>query len=161
VQTWQAGQGVAFYLRTDQAGIPFDLNLFGGKPDAHTTYLYRTQTPPESVNNWTRVEVRWADILRAEWEENPGVPFNPSEVTGFAFGLSTPEQSRLRGTLWVDDLSLLGTIETGMDIPPAALPMVATSAPEQPRKPLLPCSGAIALPLSLIVGLCLLRRKRK
>lgn len=107
VQDWRAGDGIAFYLRADQAGLPYDVSLYGGSPGGRITYLWRSQTPPESVNGWTLVQVRWSEILRAEWEENPGTPFNPAEVTGFSFGLSTPEQARLRGTFWVDDLQLL------------------------------------------------------
>jgi len=166
-QNWSAGQGVSFYLRADRAGLPFDVDLYGGSPGGRSTYILRMETPSGSENDWMLVEIGWADILRAEWEENPGTPFNPAEVTGFSIGLSTPEQERISGRIWVDDLSLLGTAGTGVDTPPETLPMVATSAPEQPgqpeqpRKPLLPCSGAIALPLSLVLGICLWRRKRE
>jgi len=152
VQNWQAGEGVSFYLRADRAGLPFDVDLYGGTPGGHTTYIYRGQTPPESLDGWTLVEIRWEDILRAEWEENPGVPFNPAQVTGFAFGLSTPEQARLNGTLWVDDLSLLG-MDTVAGAP------LGAEQPEQARRPLLPCTGAFALPISVIAGLSLLRKK--
>ena len=107
------------------------------------------------------IEIRWPDILRAEWEENPGTLFDPAGVTGFSIGLSTPETERISGTIWLDDLSLLGMTGTSMDTPPATLPMVATSAPEQPKRPLLPCTGAAVLPLFLVLGLSLLRRKRE
>ncbi len=106
VQDWRAGDGIAFYLRADQADLPYDIDLYGGSPGGRITYLWRSQTHPESVNGWTLIRIRWNEILRAEWEENPGAPFNPAEVTGFAFGLSTPEKSHLRGKLWVDDLQL-------------------------------------------------------
>ena len=164
VKDWSAGQGISFYLRADRAGLPFDVDLYGGSPGAHATYVFRTKTPSGSENNWMLVEIRWADILRAEWEENPGAPFNPAEVTGFAFGLSSPEQSRQRGTIWVDDLSLLGTAGTGVDTPPATQQPSVPKQPdqtEQPRRPLLPCSGAIALPLSLVLGLFLCRKKQE
>jgi tRNA A-37 threonylcarbamoyl transferase component Bud32 len=107
VQDWSAGEGIAFYLRADQAGLLYDINLYGGSPGGRTTYLIHTQTPPESVKGWTLIRVRWNELLRAEWEDNPGTPFNPAEVTGFAFGLGTSEKSRSRGNLWVDDLQLI------------------------------------------------------
>lgn len=108
-QDWHTGEGLAFYLHADQAGLPYDINLYGGSPGGLTSYVFHTQTPPESVNGWMLIQVRWNEILRSEWEENPGTPFNPNEVTGFAFGLATPEKSRSRGNIWIDDLQLLNT----------------------------------------------------
>jgi len=104
VQNWSAGKGVAFYLRSDKANAPYEIELFGGTPDARTTYVYWTETPPESVNGWARIEIPWSEILRVDWEENPGAVFDPKTVTGFAIGISTPENARQNGTLWMDDL---------------------------------------------------------
>jgi len=115
------------------------------------------------VDEWILMEIRWDQILRAEWEENAGTPFNPAEVTGFSIGLSTPEQERISGVLRVDDLSLLGTepIEVA---PPPAQPTASAAEPiapsESPRRPLLPCGGAVAVPL-LLVGLSFWSSKRK
>jgi hypothetical protein len=166
VQNWSAGQGITFYLRANQAGILFDVDLYGGSPGGHTTYRYLTQTPPESVDNWTLMEIRWDQILRAEWEENAGTPFNPAEVTGFSIGLSTPQQERISGTLRLDDLALLGT-EPVEAAPPPAQPTEAVAEPavpaepvESPGRPLLPCGGAVGVPL-LLVGASLFGRKRK
>lgn len=152
VQDWSAGQGIAFYLRADKAGIPFDVDLYGGSPGGRTTYVYHAATPQDSVGNWTLMEIRWEGILRAAWEENAGTLFNPVEVTGFSIGLSAPEQERIGGTLWVDELSLLGAEAAEVAPPPA-------QATESPRRRLLPCSGAVALPL-LLAGLSLRGRKR-
>jgi hypothetical protein len=163
VQDWSAGQGIAFYLRADQAGIPFDVDLYGGSPGGHTTYRYLTQASPESVDNWTLMEIHWNEILRAEWEENAGTPFNPAEVTGFSIGLSTPEQERISGTLRVDDLALLGTEHVEAAPPPTqpteAAADSATPA-ESPRRPQLPCGGAVIVPL-FFLGLSLWSRKRR
>jgi len=89
VQDWSAGQGLSFYLRADRAGLPFHVDLYGGSPGATITYYHEAETSQGSVEGWTLMEIRWADILRAEWEENPGTPFPPKEVTGFSIGLST------------------------------------------------------------------------
>jgi hypothetical protein len=160
IQDWQSAEGVAFFLRADRADLPFDVDLYGGTPGGRTTYIHRSQTPAESVEGWTLVQIRWEDILRAEWEENPGTPFNPAEVTGFALGLSTSGQARLNGTLWVDDLSLLG-MEAGAVSPSESEQPGVPEQSEQPRRPLLPCPGAFVLPLSVIAGLALSRRKRE
>ncbi len=107
-QDWRAGQGVAFYLRSDQPNAEYQIELFGGTPDAQTTYVYWTETPPESVDDWVRIEIPWTEILRADWEEDPGTVFDPASVTGFVVSISTNEDARQSGVLWVDDLSLFG-----------------------------------------------------
>ena len=107
VQDWGSGNGIAFYLRSDQPNAEYQIELFGGTPGARTTYIYWTETPPESVDDWVRIEIPWEEILRADWEENPGTVFDPAIVTGFIIGISTPEESHQSGTFWVDDLQLL------------------------------------------------------
>jgi hypothetical protein len=162
VKNWSSGQGIVFYLRADKAGVPFDVNLYGGSPGGHTTYVYHATTPQDSAGTWTRMEIPWGEIRRAEWEENAGTSFNPAEVTGFSLGLSTPEQERIGATLWVDNLFLLGAEPAQVANPTAQateLPAESTAPTETLRKPLIPCGGAIALPL-LFVGLSLWRRKR-
>ena len=116
VQNWSAGQGISFFLRSDRAGLPLDVDLYGGTPGGHTTYVFHTQTPNESVNGWAQVAIPWAEILRAEWEENAGTQFNPAAVTGFSVGFSTPENARVTGTIWLDDLGFLG-VETSGEVP--------------------------------------------
>jgi len=159
-QNWSAGQGVSFYLRADKAGIPFDVDLYGGNPGARTSYNFKMQTSPESVGNWTLVQVRWDQILRVEWEENAGLPINPDEITGFSLGLSTPENSRLTGTLWLDDLALLGSAPapapTTVNVPAAPPPAQETPTSGGPN---LPCVSSLILPL-LLVGLAWLLRAR-
>jgi hypothetical protein len=160
-KNWSTGQGISFYLRADRAGIPFDVDLYGGDPGGHTTYVLHTETFAESVNDWALIEIRWDDILRTEWEEDPGTPFDPNLVTGFSIGLSTPENKRLHGTIWLDDLTLLGnqpasTVTTPLEAsPPAEAP-----EPSEPAEPSLPCVGAITLPLTL-VGMAWEMKKRR
>ena len=107
VQDWSRGDGIAFYLRSDQPNAEYQIELFGGTPAALTTYVYWTKTPPESADGWVRIEIRWNDILRADWEENPGTVIDPAIVNGFVIAIST-DASRQSGTIWMDDLSLLG-----------------------------------------------------
>jgi hypothetical protein len=152
VQNWSAGQGISFYLRADRAGLPIDVNLYSGSPGGRSTYLFRMQTPAGSENNWTLVEIRWAEILGAEWEQNPGAPFNPAEVTGFSIGLSTPESARGSGTVWLDDLSLLGADSASTVQPASAQPVEPepSELTEENRPHGLPCGSAAIVPLALI-----------
>ncbi|MBI5353733.1 MAG: hypothetical protein HZB50_13910 [Chloroflexi bacterium] len=115
VMNWSGGQGISFYMQSSGAGIPFDVNLFGGTPGARSTYVYHAVASQESTNDWALVQINWDEILRSEWEENPGTQFDPAEVTGFAIGLSTPENSRISGNIWIDDLSTMG--DDVLDLP--------------------------------------------
>ena len=127
VENWSAGDGVSFYVRADRAGIPFRVDLYGGSSGALITHYFNIETTPESIENWTLVEIRWADILRAEWMENPGVPFDPAEVAGFSVGISTEGKDRISGMIWLDDLSLLGLSDSA---PGPKVPAEATLTPE-------------------------------
>jgi len=105
-KSWQAGKGIAFYLRSDQANMPYEVMLLDSTSDTAGMYLYTTKTPPESVNGWVRVEIPWSDILRVEWEDRAGAPFDPASVGGFRFQIS-PGEANQKGKLWIDDLGLL------------------------------------------------------
>jgi hypothetical protein len=152
-QSWSPGMGIEFHLRSDKAGVPFDVDVYGGSPSAHATYVYHTLTPPESVNNWVLVTIPWEKILRAEWEENAGSPINPTQVTGFAVGFSTPENERLAGTLWLDNLDLVGA--EGEIAAPAPAP--GEEAVEEPQtegedssaQRGLGCGGATIIPVAI------------
>jgi hypothetical protein len=154
VKDWSSGQGISFYLRSDKADIPFDVDLYGGTPGGHTTYVHANTTPAQSVNEWVLIQLPWNEILRAEWEENPGTPFNPAEVTGLSVGLSAPENSRITGTIWLDDLSLMGT---QANEPPAIQPTAGSAAEPAPARPSI-CSGVGVLSL-LVFGLMFWSRK--
>ncbi|MBI5933688.1 MAG: hypothetical protein HY867_08265 [Chloroflexi bacterium] len=154
-QNWSAGQGLSFYLRADRAGLSFDVSMYGGSPGGRSTYVYHAQTPTGSDANWVLVQIPWSQIQRAEWEENAGAPFNPAEVTGFSIGLSAPESARAAGTIWLDDLSLLGT-------EPVAQPSAPTEStpPEESGGGGFNCGGATLVPFALI-GFAFFRKRPK
>jgi hypothetical protein len=106
IQNLQDAHGIAFDIRADQANMPYGIMLLGGAPDQVTSYLYELKTPPQSVNEWTRVEIPWSEMLGVEWEENGGKSFDPAMVTGLLVSVASG-QARQRGTLWVDDVRLL------------------------------------------------------
>jgi hypothetical protein len=78
-----------------------------------------------------------------------------------AFGIGSPPDASSIYTVWVDDLSLLGT-SPATENPPAGESAPEQPAPvEQPKKPSLPCAGALVLPMSVIAGLSLWGGKRE
>jgi hypothetical protein len=113
------------------------------------------KTPAGSEADWVLVQIPWSQIQRAEWEENAGAPINPAEVTGFSIGLSIPETERLAGTIWLDDLSLLGTE------PAAQPPAPAEPAPtEESSWRGFNCGGASLVPFALI-GFAFFKKRPK
>jgi hypothetical protein len=165
-QDWSAGKGLVFYFHAAHAGTLFDIDLYAGPSENRETYLYTIEAPAESVNDWIPMELRWEDFHRASWEENANTPFTKAnQVTGMAFGLGTLPDAPNTSSIWVDDLALLGTV--AVDAPPESGQSSASELPAQPeqpqaaRKPFLPCAGALVLPLSLVMGLSLWRRKRE
>jgi hypothetical protein len=154
-QNWSAGNGLVFYLRGAKADTSFDVDLYAGASENRETYLRTIQLPAEAVNGWVPIKLRWSDFHRASWEENADAPFaKAGQVTGMAFGVGAEAKS----TIWVDDIALLddtageeAPTETGQSAPPTE------SQPQ--KKPLLPCTGALVLPLSLITALAVWGRK--
>jgi serine/threonine protein kinase len=138
-QNWSNTTGVSFYMRADRAGMPFHVDMYAGAPGALITNYYSGETSPESVENWTLIELRWEDFLRAEWLENPGEPFNPVEVAGFSIGLSTGGMERTAGMIWLDDLNLVGGAAPGPEgaipTPNAAILEARRAAEQNPTDP--------------------------
>jgi hypothetical protein len=83
-----------------------------------------------------------------------------------AFGFETYEDTPNAGTLWVDDLTLLGSVPA-VEVEP---PQVAAESPEEsgdapPAQPtfrrMLPCSTALIFPLGLVGLAVLVKRWRR
>lgn len=168
IQNWSGREGLSFHFHAEQSGLVFNVDIHAGRHDARETYLYTIEAPPESVDGWVPISLNWSDFHRADWEENGGAPFaKPDQVVGMAFGFHTYEDTSNIGTLWIDDVSLLGAESVEAE-PPPAQPMESVSEPAEepsakpsdaPRgRPSL-CGGAIAVP-TLLVGLSLWGRKR-
>jgi hypothetical protein len=112
------------------------------------------------------MELRWEDFHRASWEENADAPFaKPDQIMGMAFGVGTPPDAPNVSTVWVDDLALMGlSASPAESVPQESAPSDAPEEPaqvEQPRRPSLPCAGALILPMSMIAGLSTWSRKRR
>ena len=100
-------RGLAFDYYADAVDIHFNVDAYGGAPDSRSTYHHSLDAAPESLAGWVHVELTWDQIVRVEWEENPGSPIDPTEINGFAFGFDASIGTPNAGTLWIDNLILL------------------------------------------------------
>ena len=156
-QNWSGSNGLTFYLRAIRSALVFNVDLYTGPSGERETYLYTIETPPDSANGWIPIELAWNEFHRADWEENAGEPFNkPDQVSGIGFGISTYPDTTNTGTIWVDDLRLMGN----EPIPPIAPQEQPRNEDGSQRRRLLPCGSAIALPAT-VVGLLWLRKSRR
>lgn len=141
---------MTFYLHAGQTGLVFNVDIYSGSPESQETYLYTIEAPSDSAEGWIPIELRWLDFHRADWEENAGAPFaSPDRVLGLAFGFSTYPDTPNTGTIWVDDVQVIG------GQPPTSEP----SAPEPTPSGRRICGGAFVLPLTM-AGLAWLKRRR-
>jgi hypothetical protein len=153
-QNWSTSPGITFYLHAAQAGSVLDIDLYVDGPDGQESYIARFQTTPQSVEDWVPVSLTWEQFQRVDWEADAGTPFDKADqVSGLAFGFSPGAESASQGTIWVDDLALTGTQqETGVDEPAESAPEPVTEeAPQDEPTRSLPCPGALAFPLGLVI----------
>jgi len=165
---WQASQGISFYVHTNQPATVFDVNAYGGAIGSLTTYLHAVETTQEMVDGWVPLEITWDLLLRADWEENAGTPFDPSQVRGIAIGFSTYPDTPSIGEIWVDDLRLM---DVSAPIIEATTPPTDVSEPEEEIHPTSTtetepegkgggvCPGSIALGC-LAIGLSIYVKRR-
>ncbi len=162
VQDWSSSEGLTFHLFASQPGLLFNVDIYAGSREAQETYLYTIESPPEGAAGWIPFSLRWSDFHRADWEENAGTSFTkPDEILGLAFGLATLQDAPNTGTLWIDDLSLIGLATTPAGEVPAqnGLTSEADDNAERPARRLLPCGTEMALPMAFICGAVWFRRK--
>jgi hypothetical protein len=146
-QNWSASEGIAFYVKSTQDGLPYNLLLFSGTDEEWAAYLVYTETPAGSRDDWVYVEFAWSDFARAEWEANGGAPFaTPGHIFAIAFGFDGLEDQNNTGAMWVDDIHLISGD-------------VAASEDAEEESGGLPCLPSLLLPL-IAVGLTWLWRKR-
>jgi hypothetical protein len=150
-QDWSAGAGLWFALHASQAGLPYEIILYSGTPDETESYITYADTTTDGVSGWATVEIPWEEFRRVDWEEGAGSPFaSPERIFAMAFGFSGEASSANRGTVWVDDIQLLGLEAIEAEQP--------EGEEEAPGRPAL-CGGAALLPLTM-VGFVLWRRRR-
>lgn len=99
--------GISFDYHASDANLTFDFDAHSGSPDARSTYFYTVATTSKSMNDWEHIELTWDQIVRVDWEENPGTPVDPTQINGFAFGFGAPTDVPIGGTIWIDNIMLL------------------------------------------------------
>jgi len=149
---WHTSQGLSFYVHANQPALIFDVNAYGGAIGDLTTYLFKVETTQEMVDGWVGMELTWDMLLRADWEENAGTPFDPSHATGIAIGFDTYPDTPNIGEIWIDDLQLMRFSAPVVEA--TALPTIASEAEflptstqeiEQEGKSGRLCPGSVAL----------------
>ena len=175
LQDWSTARGLVFYLRASQAGLVFNLDLYAGTPEEQETYLYTIEAPPDSMEDWIPVELRWEEFHRADWETNAGAPFvGPDRISGLAFGFNTYPDTPNTGTIWVDDIQLLVDAGAGNLGQTTVTPTTANETAEasegftdvagEAGEPAGSggglCSSSITAPLLMVVGVLWLRKRR-
>jgi len=113
-------RGLAFDYLAGASALLFNVDAYAGSPDNRSTYHFTIETVPESVGGWVHMELTWDQILRVDWEENPGSPVDPAEINGFAFGFDTYPDTPNSGTIWIDNITLLDEEEAYLNPQPIA-----------------------------------------
>lgn len=108
IRDWSQFQGIAFSYQADAPARVVDVTVHGGTPEESTSYQYTVETVPESVDGWVPIDLTWNQLLGVDWEADARNPIDPSEITGVSFGFSTYEGTSNTGTLWIEDLRLIG-----------------------------------------------------
>jgi len=145
-QDWSAGEWLAFDVHSEQSGLPFNVIVYGGKPDAQETYIQYRETPVEYPEGYIPFTSSWDELLRADWEANAGSPFEqPEQVVGLAFGFDGGQDTPYTGTIWIDNITLQKS------------PTYEGSG--NPPKSNLPCLGGAILPLAMVGMAWILRRR--
>ncbi|MBM3152292.1 MAG: hypothetical protein FJZ96_08865 [Chloroflexi bacterium] len=153
-QDWSAGEWLAYDVHAGQAGLPFQVALYGGTSEMMETYIHYRETPVEYPDGFVPFTSFWGEFQRVQWEENAGSPFeNPGHVLGLAFGFDGYPDAPYTGTLWIDNITL--------QLTPAYDPAGDgnESGDDAGGGAGLPCLGSIILPLFFAgVGLIFKRR---
>ncbi len=146
VQNWSNGRGLAFRIHAEQAGIPFDINVYTGVDDSRETYIDSASVPADSVDGWADVQIPWNEFHRADWEADAGTAFTkPDQIQEIAFGFNGLDSSNNTGTLWVDNVQLIGQESSAPDIQPTE-----EAGDQNFPAPRLPCPSPAAFALPLI-----------
>lgn len=172
-QDWSQFEGVAFNYRADALGRIVDVTVHGGTLNESTSYQYTVETIPGSDEEWIPMVLTWNQILGVDWEADTRNPIDPSQITGIAFGFGAYEGTSISGTIWVDDLRLLGDesapvmVSTPDEAESPTEEQLAEDSSSQPQtEPETPpqgggglCANSVAVGVMASVGVIKYRRK--
>ncbi len=183
-QDWSNTQGLSLFLRASQPGLVFEVVVYAGPPDQQATYERSVEAVPESASGWVELSLPWEEFHRVSWEDQAGTPFEQrTQVNSVGLGFNTPPDAPNVGSIWIDDLRLLGA---GSPPPAAATPPAVAAQPSpQAVQPTLPpqaptrqptqppessasktpsrtcCPATAGLPLAFVAAAWLLRWRRR
>jgi hypothetical protein len=135
--------------------------VYHGTQDSRETFAKYLETPGVDPAGYVEYTARWEELVRPDWEENPGSAFPGSDqVLGVSFGLEGPGEAPYKGMLWIDNVTVKKFPGSAQAEQTSEVSSTAESAQEPGGSPLskLPCPGSALLPIFLF-GLFLVRRK--
>lgn len=101
---WRLGEGLVFYVRATNAGMPLGLMMYHGA--GKDSSVIHVETNQESVDGWARFVIPWSEFA------NQDSAVVPSQALGLAFLFDGGENQANAGTVWIDDIALAGEITT-------------------------------------------------
>ncbi|MBN2502906.1 MAG: hypothetical protein JXB38_19155 [Anaerolineales bacterium] len=159
-QDFSAGEGINLYVRSLQTGVHFAMLLYTGNGENAQIYGAAYDTTQAAVDGWEMVQFQWSDFL-LDWQEGSPPP-DPSLVYQIAIAFDGYEGAN-NGTLWIDDIGLLGAAPVEEAAPPAEEEQPAaedeSAQPEGQGSAGGVCPFSIAMPVMVILGAVWTRRK--
>ncbi|MGD8456718.1 MAG: carbohydrate binding domain-containing protein [Anaerolineales bacterium] len=99
-QDWSLGEGLVFYVRATDTGIPLGLMMYHGA--AKNSSVVHLETNQKSVDGWTRFVFPWSEFATQDLTVEPG------QALGLAFLFDGGDGQASAGTVWIDDIALAG-----------------------------------------------------
>lgn len=107
-QDFQRARGLTIHVHGQKEKQTLVIIAYQGtSPDNLSHFEYKTETTPDAVSGWQRIEIPWEQFIQAAWEGDGTAKFDPTKAMGVAFAFEGKESGRVAGRIWVDDLSLM------------------------------------------------------
>ena len=92
-----------FYLRSTKSDMHLGLMLYFGAETSSS--IVSLETNQESVDGWMKVTIPWSAFADQD------SPVDPTQGLGLAFLFDGGENEANEGTVWIDDITLLGVVQ--------------------------------------------------